>query len=179
MTTVAARKKDHQRFVDYLRGHSYKLTPERLSVMDEVLTATAHFTVDDLYDQLRRKGDRRVSRATIYRTIELMVESGLVNKIDWIEATTHFELAHDDEHHDHFICSYCGQIYEFYSPKLEQVQEEVCRVLGLVADDHTLKVAGIPQHCREQVAATGNRTVVERGHCPFAFRFRPELAERV
>ena len=179
MPPSSIRTPDRERFADFLRGHGYKSTPERLAVLDQVLSSVAHFTVDDLYDQLRARGERRVSRATIYRTLELLAESGLINKIDWIAATTHYELSHDDEHHDHFVCTRCGQIYEFYSPGLEEVQEKVCQVLGLVAESHTLKVAGVPQYCRERSANGAPTRGAERGACPYGFQFHREQAETV
>ncbi|HYE78292.1 MAG TPA: Fur family transcriptional regulator [bacterium] len=175
----STRAADRQRFAEYLRTHGYKSTPERMTVMEEVLSAMAHFTVDDLYDQLRARGEKRVSRATIYRTLELLAESGLVNKLDWIAATTHYELAHADEHHDHFVCTYCGQIYEFYSPSLEEVQDRVCSALGLAVESHTLKMEGIPRFCRDHISYPGHEPPAERGRCPFGFQFNSAAAESV
>jgi len=180
MVSHPAQPKDHQSFADFLRARGYKSTPERQAVLDDVLSSNEHFTVDDLYDHLRRHGDKRVSRATIYRTLELLCESGLVNKIDWISPTTHYERAQADKHHDHFLCSHCGQIYEFFSPTLEAIQDRVCEKLGLVADDHTLKIAGIPQHCRDKMSKGGPGTQIDlSGKCPFAFHFDPSRAEAV
>lgn len=170
---------DQQRFTDFLRNRGYKSTPERQAIVDQVIASQEHFTVDDLYDELRRHGDRRVSRATIYRTLELLTESGLVNKIDWIGSTTHYEIAMVDEHHDHFICTHCGQIYEFFSPTLEAVQDRVCTALGLTADDHTLKIEGVPNHCREQLAKGKATKSPAKGSCPFGFRFEASRAEGV
>lgn len=180
MASHPPQPNDPQSFADFLRSRGYKSTPERQAVLDDVLASSDHFTVDDLYDQLRRRGDKRVSRATIYRTLELLCESGLVNKIDWISPTTHYERAQADAHHDHFLCSHCGQIYEFFSPTLEKVQEKVCDALGLVADDHTLKIAGIPQHCRDKMSKGSPHSRMDlSGKCPFGFRFEASRAEAV
>lgn len=179
MSRPPAPSADFERFAGFLQSRGYKSTPERLAILETVVAYPGHFTVDDLYDQLRGHHDRRVSRATIYRTLELLAESGLVNKIDWIGPTTHYERADEEAHHDHFICTHCGKIYEFFSPTLEAIQDRVCDVLGLVAEDHTLKIAGIPQHCRDRLAQDPQTADATRGECPFGFVFRAKKAEAV
>lgn len=134
------------------------MTPERKVVLGAILGAQGHFTADDLCIQLKRR-DPMVSRATIYRTLELLVGSGLVEKVDLGGQQAYYENFYGRGHHDHLICLGCGTIIEFTSPAIEDLQDAVCREHQFEVHYHSHKIFGRCQKCQEGGSA---RTDPER-----------------
>ena len=94
-------------------------TPEREAILGQVFATHEHFEADDLLLRLKKK-NIRISRATIYRTLELLVKSRLVRKVTFGENHTHYEHTFGHKHHDHLICVKCGNVLEFTNPNIEQ-----------------------------------------------------------
>ncbi|MBI4589836.1 MAG: transcriptional repressor [Candidatus Rokubacteria bacterium] len=113
--------------------------------MTAVLGIQGHFTADQLYLRLERKNPR-ASRATVYRTLEHLVGSGLVDKVDLGGQQAFYENFYGREHHDHLICLGCGEIIEFTSRAIEELQDSVCREHQFEARSHSHKILG---HCRK------------------------------
>jgi len=135
-------------FVAFLRRKGLKVTRPRLRILDTVLARErCHFTADDLARSVRTRARRRISRSTIYRTLVLLAESGIVRQQRIHEGITSYERMVDEEHHDHMICTECGRIIEFHSPELEVVQELVCRQHGFVPSGHVLHIRGRCARC--------------------------------
>lgn len=105
-----------------------------------------HFEPEELLLRLRKKG-LTVSRASIYRTLPLLVESGVIEEAIYKDRKTRYERCTEKEHHDHLICTSCGSIIEFVSRPIEALQEEVCRRHGFHAYSHTLEIRGLCQEC--------------------------------
>lgn len=133
-------------FRQYLNQRSLRLTTERQAVLDEVFAAHDHFEAEELLLRLK-KGRRRVSRATIYRTLELLVDAGLVRKISLGGAGAYFEHIWGHEHHDHLVCIRCGQVIEFSNEALEGLQNKICQAHGFKPQSHSLKIIGLCQKC--------------------------------
>jgi Fur family ferric uptake transcriptional regulator len=91
----------------------------------------------------------KASRASVYRTLNLLVESGLVEKVTRTEKGNVYEHTFGHTHHDHMICSGCGSITEFYSEKLENLQEEICRGNDFDGKSHTLEIRGYCTECKK------------------------------
>ena len=140
-------------FQSFLSQVGLRWTPERKAILEAVFSIHRHFGADDLYDWLRQR-NHRVSRATIYRTLDLLVKSGLVSDVDFGTGRASFEHVYGHEHHDHLICTQCGRTIEFEEQTIEHLQEEVCRRLGFTADRHSLRIFGICQHCQTDRPAT-------------------------
>ena len=136
-----------EQFGEFLSSRGLKWTPERKVILEEVFTTHEHFEADDLLVRLKRK-NIRISRATIYRTLELLVESELVRKISFGESHTHYEHVFGHRHHDHLICQRCGNVLEFTNPNIEELQTKVCEDYDFTPDSHCLEIFGLCVKCR-------------------------------
>ncbi|MGH9749115.1 MAG: Fur family transcriptional regulator [Candidatus Polarisedimenticolia bacterium] len=135
-------------FGQYLAGLGLKTTPERRAIVSEVLQIEEHFDPEVLESRLRRKG-RRVSRATIYRTLEHLINSGLVRKtsLDLEHKITFYENTLVREHHEHMICLGCGGVTEFTSEAIERLQDDVCLKHRFKPVRHTHQIVGFCRKC--------------------------------
>lgn len=134
------------RFAEYLTRNRLKMTRERRVILEQVLSVGKHFDVDDLLVHMRRSG-LRASRATLYRTLAHLVESGLVHKVEMAKGQARYEPMVGRHHHDHMVCLGCGQIIEFESPDIERLQVEVCRRKRFVMTGHTHQIRGYCRRC--------------------------------
>ncbi|MBI4767151.1 MAG: transcriptional repressor [Deltaproteobacteria bacterium] len=114
--------KTKPRFFNYLKQQGLKWTPEREEVLQEVLKTEGHFEAEDLAFRLRKSGSR-VSKATIYRTLPLLVKAGMVKEVIHGEKHQHYEHTHGENHHDHMICLKCGKIVEFDKESLKKIEQ--------------------------------------------------------
>jgi Fur family ferric uptake transcriptional regulator len=138
-------------FTGYLGARHLKMTRERRLILDEISALDGHFGADDLYLRLVRQ-KAAVSRATVYRTLEHLVGSGLVQKVyvsDHTQRKALFERAHGREHHEHMHCLTCGTIIEFSDDPLEERQAEICRKKGFKPLRHSLRIEGICRDCQK------------------------------
>jgi Fur family transcriptional regulator, ferric uptake regulator len=139
-------------FTGYLGEHSLKMTRERRMILDEIFALDGHFGADDLYLKLVKR-KIAVYRATVYRTLEHLVGSGLVQKVylsDHTQRKALYERAHGRRHHEHMHCVSCGRIIEFTDDPLEARQAEVCRRLGFKPLRHSLRIEGICADCQKR-----------------------------
>ena len=121
-----------------------RFTRQRLAVWTEIGISREHRDAADLFISIRSKGIK-VSRATVYRTIDVLVKNKLVRKLDVGDGKNRFEAKFEEEHHDHMICLETGNIIEFYNSRLEQLQEKIALDNGyeLVRHVHQLFVRPI------------------------------------
>jgi Fur family ferric uptake transcriptional regulator len=141
----AARKT----LISYLKDNNLRSTPERFKILDEVMKGSGHFDADELYTKLRNKG-AKVSRATVYNTLEVLVNCGLISKYRFGENHSRFEKAFGRPRHDHLICLSCGDIIEFVNEKIDRLQEEVCREKNFKPQNSTFQVFGICSKCQKK-----------------------------
>ena len=141
MTTAA---KNIQILKEVLQKEGLRFTRQRLAVWTEIGISRKHRDADDIFISLRSKGVK-VSRATVYRTIDVLVKNKLVRKLNVGDGKNRFESKIDEEHHDHMICLETGNIIEFYNSRLEQLQEKIALDDGyeLVRHVHQLFVRPI------------------------------------
>lgn len=137
-------------FINHLKSKGLILTWQRARVFEEVLKTKEHFGAEDLYLRLGASA-KKVSRATVYRSLELLVGAGVVQRLRLSEDYVRFELAGVGKHHDHLICAICGEVIEFYSEKIEGLQSEICKKMDFSAAGHSLVIYG----CCERCAAAG------------------------
>ena len=139
---------DHKadKFSNHLHAQGLKFTPERRTVLNEVFAIHNHFEAEDLLLQIRQ-GGHRVSRGTIYRTLALLVECGLVRKVIFTEKHAHYEHVYGHKHHEHLICKGCGLVIEFYQDVLEDSLEETCRGYNFQMESHKVEVLGYCKDC--------------------------------
>lgn len=136
-------------FREFLLPQGLKLTRERESLLREIFATHYHFEADELLFRLKEK-NVKISRATIYRTLDLLVKSGLVRRIHLGEDHYHYERVRGNSHHDHLICTTCGRVIEFHDNELEARQLEVCRRKRFTATFHNLQILGICHECTEK-----------------------------
>jgi Fur family transcriptional regulator, ferric uptake regulator len=148
----AAYPAEVQTFVDFLRDKGAKLTPQRLRIAETVFDTHRHFTAEDLYG-LVKKREPLVGRVTVYRTLEHLVESGLVEELSIQKGVASYEHVVGHAHHDHLICTRCGALTELSSPRLEKVKEEEAKAVGWLPQSHSLKVYGLCPGCKKKPAA--------------------------
>lgn len=134
----------------FLRRRDLKLTSQRMEILEAAASMGAHFTADDLIDSFRDKG-ARPGKATVYRTLSLLVEANILEGHDFQSfSSSVYEFSWGRSHHDHFICLSCGKIIEFFSQELEDLQDELAQDFDFAPIDHSLKIYGICSDCQKK-----------------------------
>jgi Fur family ferric uptake transcriptional regulator len=141
------RTRERDIFRKYLERRGLKLTAERQAVFDQLFARHEHVEADEILVRLRARG-KKISRATIYRTLELLVDSGTVGRVRIGEIGYRYERLRAGEHHDHLICNECGRVIEFFEPRIESLQDEVCDRYGFLSISHSHQMRGICKQCR-------------------------------
>lgn len=133
----------------YLTDRNLRPTRERFLVLEEIVRSNGHFDADGLYTTLKSKG-LKASRATVYNTLELFVQSGLIAKYRFGEDHSRYEKALGRPRHDHLICLDCGDIIEFVSDKLDRIVRDVCEDKKFKHHNSTLQIFGICSKCQKK-----------------------------
>lgn len=137
---------EKDKFRKFLSGKDLKLTKERSEILSEVMATAGHFDPEELFIKLRAKGSK-VSRASVYRTIPLLMESGMLEQVERVDRHAHYEKTSEKKHHDHMICLNCGKVIEFYSSALETLQDKICKQESFKGIRHTLEIFGYCKKC--------------------------------
>ena len=153
------RKKLRAELESVMGRRGLRSTTQRRLILDRLFEIGEHFTADDLIADVRQ-ADSTVGSATVYRTLRMLVESGLLQEHHFADHEgTRFELHVGDKHHDHIICMNCGKIREFEEPLIEQLQERVAEQLGFTLESHTHQLYGYCADC----AATPPKSRASKG----------------
>jgi Fur family ferric uptake transcriptional regulator len=128
-------------FRRYLVQGGLKVTSERLAIVEAILAIPGHFEADILLGKLQG-GSVPVSRATLYRTLNLLLRAEIVCRVTGSDGNPRYECMTGREHHDHMVCLGCSHIVEFTDERIEQLQIEACRREGFTMTDHTLRIEG-------------------------------------
>ena len=130
-------------FTDYLETKKQRKTPERFGVLDEIYSNKEHVDAEGLFVQLKERG-YRLSRATVYNTLELLVECGLVTKHQFGKNIARYEGSYGSKQHDHMICKRCNKIIEFCDPRIQQIKNMIGEILHFKVTEHSLHLYGNP-----------------------------------
>lgn len=144
-----AEIREKAQFLAYLRGAGHRVTAERLTLFDEIFAQHGHLDAEQLLSAMRSQG-LKISRATVYRNLDLLVASGLASKQRLGGSSDRrflYEHVHRGQHHDHLICAACGRVVEFVSPGIAALQTEICRAHGFVPTHHTLEIRSLCNAC--------------------------------
>jgi Fur family transcriptional regulator, ferric uptake regulator len=140
-------KRAEKLFIQFLRDNNQKVTKERLMLLEELFNSAGHLDADSLLFQLRHQG-KRVSRATIYRTLDLLVQCGLARKSRLGREHYVYERVTPGKRHDHMVCTGCGRIIEFYDSDLDDRQRQVCLSHNFRPSFYSLQIQGLCADCQ-------------------------------
>ena len=133
-------------FRDVLRQEGLKYTPQRVAVLEEIIKDTGHRECEDIYLALRQKNNH-VSRATIYRTMDILVKNGYARKMEIGDGRARYESKVGSSHHDHLICTSCGDILEFVDHDIEDIQEKIAKFYHFKLQRHIHQLFGLCKKC--------------------------------
>ena len=137
------------KFANYLHEKGLRCTPERKLITEEAFSENTHFEAPELLTQLKKKG-ASVSRATVYRTLQLLVECNLLSAIKLGENHTHYEPHYGRHHHYHLICSQCGKVIEFSSTTIQNLRDELDESFGFDISGNTIEITGVCCECKKK-----------------------------
>ena len=143
-----ANAREKEQFLHFLRGRGQRVTGERLALFDEIFSQHGHIDAEELLGAMKARG-LKISRATVYRNLDLLVECGLARKQRLGSRGFLYEHIHAGQQHDHLVCTGCGRVVEFVSQGIAALQGEICRAHGFVPTRHTLQIAGLCNRCAE------------------------------
>jgi Fur family ferric uptake transcriptional regulator len=135
-------------FRQFMSNKGLKSTRQREVILDEFLNSADHLSTEELYLRVRRKHPH-IGYATVYRTLKLFAECGIAEERDFGAGQTLYEPSHGDEHHDHLICTKCGEIIEFECLRIERLQAQVAREHNFAMSSHRLDIFGLCARCQK------------------------------
>jgi Fur family transcriptional regulator, ferric uptake regulator len=131
----------------YLKSQGkLRSTQSRMAVLDAVVETQGHFDAEGLYFRLLTRGSK-VSRATVYNTLDLLQECGLISKYRFNDNTSRYEKTFGRPHHHHLVCLQCGDIQEFVNDRLNRIQEDVCASRDFTPQSSSLQIFGTCSRC--------------------------------
>jgi len=130
----------------YLARTGLRVTRQRRVIAQAFFESAGHPNIDELYTRIRERHPN-IGQATVYRTLKLLVESGLAEPSRFGDGTTRYEAADSEDHHDHLVCTLCGHIVEFRNDEIERLQEVIAKTHKFVMTDHKMVIYG---ECKDE-----------------------------
>lgn len=139
--------KNREYFKNFLSTQKLRLTTQRQIIFDEFMKHDSHMDVDTLY-AVTKDIDSNIGLATIYRTIKLLMEAGIVREVQFGDGRSYYETVMGRQHHDHLICEVCGKNIEFNDAEIEEIQEKVAAKYKFKLTNHSMNLFGVCEKCR-------------------------------
>ena len=137
-----------EKFKDILKNNTLKFTKQRELILKFLYENDEHFTPEEIYMQLKKEHPEiNIGIATVYRTLTLLEDSGIASSISFGTQGKKYELGLK-KHHDHLICTSCGDIIEFFDEIIEDEQEKIAKKFNFKMTDHTMKIVGLCEKCQ-------------------------------
>ena len=135
------------RFKEALKKEGLKYTPQRTAVLEEIIKDKGHRESEEIYLALKKRG-QHVSRATVYRTMDILVNNGFARKMNLGDGRARYESKVNSPHHDHLVCMDCGLIVEFMDQKIEDLQDEIAIQYEFQLKRHIHQLFGLCKKCQ-------------------------------
>ncbi len=154
-------KKTINKYKNGFRSKGLKITRQRKQMLDAILEYQSHFHADELYEKLREQ-NIYISRATIYRTIQLFCENNIIREAISYNNIRYYECCLKRKSHDHLLCIECGKIIEIKDEKLDKIKKEIYEKYNFTAYNHQVLLNGICENCRRKQNEKETSTIREQ-----------------